>query len=446
LTDAALCTNVGFSDIGQTNNRGDIRMLKFQILLCALFLHIANIVFAQQSILPIDACLAPNANLDAQILACDVAIQHSHASAAVKAYLPPILAELRREEGDFYSAFAQMRGSETTGADLLLAMAQSQHAEHRYDLAITFFQAAYADYENYEKVQIENLSFLEEIESLFEAQPEELVRLTSIGLEQAPTDPFLLQMRAINLIKLGRLEEGFSDWEAAMQSARYSHVYRYERALAYFRQGLVDDAFADLRYLSEQLKPGGTYERELLADIGLFDDYRAQIHQRVIDRLPGVWTDVFHLRVLISKEIEDTQAAFDAIADWQINEPDNVRAMVAKAELLAENGRFDEALIEFNAAVAQANLNDNGVVGLDGRLALPKRAQFFVHRGEIELAMQDLDLFLTYLAGYSPGDIEALQRYFSNLGFFDGEIDGEYNEQTRNGLQRCFEAGSCDDL
>lgn len=85
---------------------------------------------------PITACLTASVALDVQIAVCENALASDEINEIERAYLPPIIATLRGEVGDFDTAVATSRSMDKDGAEILLAMGDAQFAVERYELAM----------------------------------------------------------------------------------------------------------------------------------------------------------------------------------------------------------------------------------------------------------------------------------------------------------------------
>lgn len=413
-------------------------MIRFWTLILVCF---AVTLQAQQAVSPIDRCLATDVTLNEQILACDAAVRAEDASASKLAYLPPIITELRGGRGNFDAASEQIGEHAADGAYLLLAMGDAQVKAERYELAMVFFQVAKADYPDNEAVLKRLESFLDNIELLYDEDPNGLVALVTKGMEYGPHDPDLLSLRAEIFVQLGDMMRAQADWDVALNAAGYPHLVQFRRAKFLWESGIADEALAGLTVLAEELRPGGRHETLLLSERPSVTGYLKVINAQLLEFLPDERRDVLKLMTDINRAIGDNDAALMAAEEWLDSMPSDILGLSSRAQILSSLGRSSEALIAFDDLVEQAYQNEGSEIGADSELALLVRGQFYAREGNVVLAMSDLN---KVLAESERSAIVGFQQYLSRIGVFHDEIDGIYGDGTKQAIARCIREPSCD--
>ncbi len=405
------------------------------------FCCFAAILQAQQVMMPIDKCLEANPIIDAQILACDAALKSSEATDSELVYLPPIIAELRGEVGDFEVAGADANLTGTGGAELLLAMGEAQLQAGRYALAMNFFLIAKTNFVDSEIALRGMKDFLADIAMIFEDDLPNFIPILNKGLEHRPFDPELLVARAEVFARLGDMERAFVDWDRAIDEALYPHLIQFQRAEFLWELKLADEALADLSVLAEELMAGGRHEALIRSRREIVTGYYRSSNAQLLESLPDFRRDVLKLITDIHRDTGDNDAALIASEAWINHMPTDVLGLSAKGEVLASMGRHSDALRAFDILVVQAQLNDDNEIGSDSIIAFWTRGLFHASDRNVDLAMTDFNRVFGEL---EPDRIARIQRILKQLGVFQGEIDGNYDEGTKQALAQCIREPSCD--
>jgi tetratricopeptide (TPR) repeat protein len=115
-------------------------------------------------------------------------------------------------------------------------------------------------------------------------------------------------------------------------------------------------------------------------------------------------------------------------------------ALQGRAFVYMQMGRHAEALKDFNDAIARTEHVKNGEIWAGTHWALWNRAVFYIDRGEVELAMLDIERVLTE-AGVPS--IKSVQNDMLRLGTFAGEADGNYDARTKSAIEQCLRDPAC---
>ncbi len=415
-----------------------------KFIFAAFFAVAAKVGQAQEAIEfspAMTRCLAPVESLDAQIEICEAALETDETEAIAGVFLPPILAELRGETGDFEAAYEAASAASINGPELLLVMGGAQHKSKRFALASVFFEVAHYYFPEDVLVLQVRKQFLSQLRLELQDDDDAFLDVLSAGLRKNPSATIRLNERAMLYAAQGDIDKALADWDVAIEVAEFPQVYRFRRAEGLWAFKRDDEALSELTLLTTELFPGGSYETALLNRFSDRSLYSEADMQGALTGAEALRERVYALQVEIHMTQPDLDAALRIANDWVDSDIRQGQPLLERAKVLSAMGRDADALSDLNHAVDLALQHENGEVGRLSRRAILNRAVFYIQRDEFELAMGDID---RVGATDPPEVIEDLQRGLTDEGLFTGEIDGTYTRETKQALLTCIMRGMCD--
>ncbi|WP_341366584.1 hypothetical protein [Yoonia sp. BS5-3] len=398
---------------------------------------------AQQINPTLDDCVRANNSLDEQIWACQDFLETGAATTTQVAYLAPIIATLRGEVGDFARA---VEIDDEAGLELLLTMGEAQVQAERYGRAIAFFQAAETHFEDSKDAVLRRYSFLDQLRQKFADQPQKLLSIVEIGLRYEVDDPALNDLQALNYVRLNNAEMAIMHLDIAVDAVEYPQAQQIRRAQAYRLLERPEDALADVLDVFAYLHPNSHYVHGIEHTLPHGSDFAVSRYLEMVNDIPPVWEQAFNMLVEIAWELDKPDVVLAATATWLEQRPDSVFGLLERAKALAVFDRDAEARTLLDMALEHAFEADGGIVGGRSRIVLWARGRLSIKQKDTDLAMADFDAFFVSMNDDRAEDIEKLQHLLTNLGAFDGEISGVFDQETRGALRHCIEMRMCNGL
>ncbi len=210
--------------------------------------------------------------------------------------------------------------------------------------------------------------------------PESLASFETI-LTGDPDNAPALNGKGLALVGLGHNEEAIETFSAAIRCAPNSSLYLYNRALTLRAQQRLQDALDDLDkalIIDAEFLEASLQKAEILHELGRWDEsWQALAAAGISD---PARPEIACCRGLLLESQGDLNGALMALEQCLTSFPDDRRALGHKGLVLMELGRYDEAILCFNAVLAQ---------GENPEIAY-RRACIYAQQGQVRKAVQSL--------------------------------------------------------
>lgn len=190
-----------------------------------------------------------------------------------------------------------------------------------------------------------------------------------------------LNGKGLALVGLGRDEEAIEVFSAAIRCAPNSTLYLYNRALALRGQQRLQEALHDLEkalIIDAGFLEASLQKVEVLHELGQWD---ASWQALATAGLPDpARPEIACCRGLLLESQGDLNGALMELEQCLVSFPNDRKALGHKGLVLMELGRYDEAILCFNAVLAQ---------GENPEIAY-RRACIYAQQGQVRKAVQSL--------------------------------------------------------
>ena len=318
------------------------------------------------------------------------------------------------------------------------------------------FQGALSDLDkalalspDYGPAQDSKSNLLSEVLRIFEDDPDEVIAFASTGLQRNPDDVGLLHLRgaAYGSKSLGDLPAAMRDINRAIQLQDSPHRSLLIRSSVYARFGQMDAAFADLNRVindSRLNSPALKQLREEYAQVAAEEDQnKADEILDQIDRLLGLHDNALRARSNLNRQIGNIEAALKDHNEIITADPDDTRHLMHRADFLAEMGRRDEAIADYNRAMLLIDTGEADLFYPPNELPvqiLLKRGKLHQASGNASAALAD---FETALAYDNPEVTTGFKKIMREAGHYDGPINNQADDATSAALAECAADPSC---
>jgi tetratricopeptide (TPR) repeat protein len=215
-------------------------------------------------------------------------------------------------------------------------------------------------------------------------------------LQGDPRSAAALNGKGLALTGLDRDEEAIAAFSKAIETGPDSTLYRYNRALALRGQQRPQDALRDLDKALE-IDPGfleaALQKAEVLHELGQWDASWQTL--AAVEKPDSARPEIACCRGLLLEGQGDLNGALDALEQCLASFPDDRRALGHKGLVLMELGRYDEAILCFNAVLDQGENPDIAY----------RRACIYARQGLVRKAVQSLG----QAAAHDPAKLLAAQ-------------------------------------
>ncbi|MGE4544882.1 MAG: tetratricopeptide repeat protein [Pedobacter sp.] len=215
-------------------------------------------------------------------------------------------------------------------------------------------------------------------------------------LKDDPDNAAALNGRGLALVGLGRDAEAIDAFSAAIRYAPDSTLYLYNRALALRGQQRLQDALLDLDkalIIDAGFLEASLQKAEVLHELGQWDaSWQALATAGISD---PARPEIACCKGLLLESQGDLNGALMALEQCLTSFPNDRKALGHKGLVLMELGRYDEAILCFNAVLAQ---------GENPEIAY-RRACIYAQQGQVRKAVQSLG----QAAAHDPAKLLAAQ-------------------------------------
>jgi len=290
---------------------------------------------------------------------------------------------------------------------------------------------------------------LREVSRTFQYDPGEIINFANTALEQNPGDVTLLDFRgaAYGSKSLNDLPAALRDINRAIQLQDLPHRSLLIRSSVYARFGQMDAAFADLNRVindSRLNSPALKQLREEYAQVAAEKDQnKADEILDQIDRLRGLHENALRARSDLNRLIGNIEAALVDHNEIITADPDDARHLMRRADFLAEVGRRDEAIADYDRAMLLIDTGEADLFYPPNELPvqiLLKRGKLHQASGNASAALAD---FETALAYDNPEVTTGFKKIMREAGHYDGPINNQVDDATGAALAECAADPSC---
>lgn len=347
----------------------------------------------------------------------------------------------RIEACEFAVATDDLSASELS--DLLVVLSDLRLEARDYGLALHGYQRAIATNPENVKAHDAKKELLGSVMEVFSDNPDALVEFVDRGLLYDANDSALFGLRAIAYRRLGDLASALSDFEMAMELHHYPHFFQLKRARLLWESDQAELASEDFEFLIRELAPNGPLVKRFESEIRQLDGYDRIVRQNALDFVPKLRIDTFVESWKLNRQENNFEAALVSIDALRQLLPNDLDVSLERAELLEVLGRTDDALQEYEAAIALSEATDQERLRNAMMVkVLLSRAELYIGRGSIDLA---LNHFRTVFTNAWPGKVQELQDVLTQEGFYTGELDDVYDSEVEIALRLCLEQFKCTD-
>ena len=275
---------------------------------------------------------------------------------------------------------------------------------------------------------------------MLDEDPDKVIEYANRGLYIDPENSRLVALRGDAQVHLGNVEDGLRDINRAMELDLFPHLYQLKRAEINFELGRFDDAHSDLFFIIDDSSSSGTLERKVRAELSSASGIEAERLTVWLNAVPILLGKALNLQVVTHIELGDRPAAIDASIELAELEPENTANLRLLGALLVLTSRLDEALAVLDEAIRLARATEQGDTNTELVTALKQRSGLYSRLDQNDLALADLE---EVIAKSPVAEIEAFQAALSELGFYDEDINGEYDGATRSATITCLQQNAC---
>ena len=275
---------------------------------------------------------------------------------------------------------------------------------------------------------------------MLDEDPDKVIEYANRGLYIDPENSRLVALRGDAQVHLGNVEDGLRDINRAMELDLFPHLFQLKRAEINFELGRFDDAHSDLFFIIDDSSSSGTLERKVRAELSSASGIEAERLTVWLNAVPILLGKALNLQVVTHIELGDRPAAIDASIELAELEPENTANLRLLGALLVLTSRLDEALAVLDEAIRLARATEQGDTNTELVTALKQRSGLYSRLDQNDLALTDLE---EAIAKSPVAVIEAFQAALSELGFYDEDINGEYDEATKSATITCLQQNAC---
>ena len=215
-------------------------------------------------------------------------------------------------------------------------------------------------------------------------------------LQGDPDNAAALNGKGLALVGLERDEEAIEAFSAAIRCAPNSTLYLYNRALALRGKQRLKEALHDLDkalIIDAEFLEASLQKAEVLHELGQWDESWQVLTTAGIP--DPARPEIACCRGLLLESQGDLNGALMALEQCLISFPNDRKALGHKGLILMALGRYDEAILCFNAVLAQ---------GENPEIAY-RRACIYAQQGQVRKAVQSLG----QAAAHDPAKLLAAQ-------------------------------------